>query len=57
MLGVQVLWFAKTGCRHDYAMRRNDGRGFESHATAEKYNGHLISLDGNDWWNPSEPSG
>jgi hypothetical protein len=24
-------------------MRRNDGRGFESHATAEKYNGHLIS--------------
>jgi hypothetical protein len=34
----------KTGCRHDYAMRRNDGRGFESHATAEKYNGgHLIS--------------
>jgi hypothetical protein len=24
-------------------MRRSDGRGFESHATAEQYNGHLIS--------------
>jgi hypothetical protein len=24
-------------------MRGNDGRGFESHATAEKYSGHLIS--------------